>query len=120
MAVSLSVWAGIAVLVLANALYVAAEFGAVGVRRSRVRRMSDDGLPLGQRLLPYVVDPAALDRYVGASQIGITVSSLMLGAFAQATLSVQLAPILAESFSLQPVTSLSAAAFIVLSCLTAF
>jgi CBS domain containing-hemolysin-like protein len=120
MAVSLSVWAGIAVLVLANALYVAAEFGAVGVRRNRVRRMSADGLPLAQRLLPYVEDPAALDRYVGASQIGITVSSLMLGAFAQATLSVWLAPIVGESLSLTPLAALSAASFIVLSGLTAF
>ena len=53
MTVSLTVWAGIAILVLANALYVAAEFGAVGVRRSRVRRMSDDGRPMARRLLPW-------------------------------------------------------------------
>jgi CBS domain containing-hemolysin-like protein len=119
MAVSLTAWAGIAFLVLANALYVAAEFGAVGVRRSRVRRMSDDGLPLAKRLLPFVEDPVALDRYVGASQIGITVSSLMLGAFAQATLSVGFAPILERSFQLTPLAALSAAAVVVLSGLTA-
>lgn len=116
---SLTVWAGIVILVLANALYVAAEFGAVGVRRSRVRRMSDDGLPLAQRLLPYVEDSVALDRYVGACQVGITVSSLMLGAFAQATLSVGLAPILAQSLALPPVAAMSAATFIVLFSLTA-
>jgi CBS domain containing-hemolysin-like protein len=34
----LGVWILVAVLILANAFYVAAEFGAVGVRRSRVRR----------------------------------------------------------------------------------
>ena len=77
---------GITLFVFANALYVAAEFGAVGVRRSRVRRMAEDGNWLAQRLLPYIETPAALDRYVGASQIGITLSSLMLGAFAQATI----------------------------------
>src|SRR5690349_12933564 len=120
MAVSLTVWAGIVILVLANALYVAAEFGAVGVRRSRVRRMSDDGLPLAKRLLPFVEDSVALDRYVGASQIGITVSSLMLGAFAQATLTVDLAPVLAQTFALTPIAALSAASFVVLSGLTAF
>src|SRR3954466_6833691 len=108
MTVSLSVWAGIAVLVLANALYVAAAFGAVGVRRSRGRRMSDDGLPMARRLLPFVDDPAALDRYVGASQIGITVSSLMLGAFAQATLTVFLAPLLISTFGLGALTAGSA------------
>src|SRR5262245_53831052 len=120
MAVSLSVWAGIAVLVLANALYVAAEFGAVGVRRSRIRRMSDDGLPLARRLLPFIEDSVALDRYVGTSQIGITVSSLMLGAFAQATLTVALAPLLAEQFALPTLAAQSAAAVIVLAGLTAF
>jgi hypothetical protein len=30
-----SVWVGITALIVANALYVAAEFGAVGVRRNR-------------------------------------------------------------------------------------
>ena len=73
-----------ALLILANSLYVAAEFGAVGVRRSRVRRLAEDGGGLARRLLPFVRTPVALDRYVGASQIGITLSSLILGAYAQA------------------------------------
>ena len=84
---SAGVWIVLTVLIVANALYVAAEFGAVGVRRSRVQRMSDDGNWLATRLLPYLETPVGLDRYVGVSQIGITLSSLMLGAYAQATLS---------------------------------
>jgi CBS domain containing-hemolysin-like protein len=109
---------GIAVLILANALYVAAEFGAVGVRRSRVRRMSDDGHPLARRLVRFVEDPVALDRYVGASQIGISATSLMLGAFAQATLTVAFAPILQRWFTLEPAVASSSAAVIVLLALT--
>jgi putative hemolysin len=116
--VSPAVWAGIILLVLANALYVAAEFGAVGVRRNRVRRMSDDGHALAKRLLPYVEDSIALDRYVGASQVGITVSSLMLGAFAQATLSVALAPVVTQAFGLSGPVGASTAAFVVLVGLT--
>src|SRR3990170_3232281 len=88
------VWIVLAALIAANALYVAAEFGAVGVRRSRVRRMADDGSRLARLLLPFVERPAALDRYVGVSQIGITLSSLILGAYAQATLSGTLVPAL--------------------------
>ncbi len=110
---------GIALFVFANALYVAAEFGAVGARRSRIRRMAEDGNWLAQRLLPFIETPAALDRYVGASQIGITLSSLMLGAFAQATISVQLAPLAANWFSLDPRTALSATSIVVLVVLTA-
>ena len=116
---SVGVWTVIAVLIVANALYVAAEFGAVGVRRSRVRRMSDDGNWLARRLLPFVDSPAALDRYVGASQIGITLSSLMLGAYAQATLSAPLAPLLAEWFDLTPSPRRRSAAIVVLVTLTA-
>lgn len=95
---TLGVWMIFAALLAANALYVAAEFGAVGVRRSRVRRLSEDGNPLARRLLPFVEDAAELDRYVAASQIGITLSSLILGAYAQATATVALAPWIASHF----------------------
>jgi len=116
---SLPVWIGIAVFILANALYVAAEFGAVGVRRSRVRRMAEDGNRWARQLLPFIETPAALDRYVGASQIGITLSSLMLGAFAQATVTIAFAPMLAGWFTLDSRAALSAATVIVLVVLTA-
>jgi CBS domain containing-hemolysin-like protein len=114
-----STWAIVAILILANSLYVAAEFGAVGVRRSRVRRLAEDGNWLARRLLPYVETPSTLDRYVGTSQIGITVSGLTLGAFAQATFALALAPVLTARFGLAPVTAVSAAAVVVLVVLTA-
>lgn len=82
----------VSALILVNALYVAAEFSAVGVRRSRVRRLADDGNRLAVTLLPVVEDGRELDRYIAASQIGITLSSLVLGAYGQATLSAPLAP----------------------------
>lgn len=115
-----TVWVVLAVLIAANALYVAAEFGAVGVRRSRVRRLAEDGGWLAQRLLPHVDDPTALDRYVGASQVGITVSSLMVGAYAQATLTRELAPVLESAIHTTPVAALSIAAIVVLVALTGF
>lgn len=113
------VWIGIVALILVNALYVAAEFGAVGVRRSRVRRLADDGQRTAARLLPHVVSTDALDRYVGASQIGITLSSLGLGAFAQATVTVALAPVVGGALDLDPETALAATAIAVLTVLTA-
>ena len=116
---SLTVWAVIFVLILVNALYVAAEFGAVGVRRSRIKRMSEDGNWLARVLLPFINDPANLDRYVAVSQIGITLSSLVLGAYAQATLAVSLAPRLVSWFSLEANAAASWAAIAVLVALTA-
>jgi putative hemolysin len=116
---SSGVWVVLTLLIAANALYVAAEFAAVGVRRSRVRRLAEDGNWLAGQLLPHVEDPAALDRYVGVSQIGITLSSLMLGAYAQATVSAPLAIAIQPHFDLTPVGALSAATAIVLVVLTA-
>jgi CBS domain containing-hemolysin-like protein len=113
------IWVVLTVLIAANALYVAAEFGAVGVRRSRVRRLSDDGHWLAARLLPHVQDPVALDRYVGASQVGITLSSLTAGAYAQATLTLGLASMLASTFGMVDTTALPVAGLVVLLSLTA-
>ena len=48
----------IALLILLTALYVAAEFAAVSARRSRLRRLAEDGNALAARLLPVVEDPA--------------------------------------------------------------
>ena len=108
------VWVVLTLLPAANALYVAAEFAAVSVRRSRVQRLAEDGNWLALQLLKHVEEPAALDRYVGVSQIGITVSSLVLGAYAQASLSGPLAALMAPVLSLTPVAALSVAAGIVL------
>jgi putative hemolysin len=87
--------AGVILLLISlNALYVAAEFAAVGARRSRLRRMAEDGHPLAARLLPVLDDARHLYRYIAASQVGITLSSLILGAYAQATLAPRAVPLL--------------------------
>ena len=111
-------WTIIVLLILATGLYVAAEFAAVSVRRSRLRRLAEDGSGLAARLLPVVEDPAALDRYIAASQIGITLSSLILGAYGQATVAPRLEPILARIGGLDPVAAESTAAISVLLFLT--
>ena len=114
-----SAWLIVSLLLLANALYVAAEFGAVGVRRSRVRRLAEDDHPLAKRLLPFVEDATKLDRYVAASQIGITLSSLILGAYAQASAAVALTPWIARTFSLANDRAETATIAVVLAVLTA-
>jgi putative hemolysin len=89
---ALATWAVVAFLVLVNAFYVAAEFGTVSTPRSRIRRLAAEGNLRARRLLPVIDDPLALDRYIAASQIGITLSSLVLGAWAQVTIAPVLAP----------------------------
>lgn len=109
----------VALLVLANALYVAAEFGAVGVRRSRVRRLAEDGHIRASRLLPYIEDPAALVRYLSATQVGITLASLTLGAYAEHRFSGSVEGALAGRFGLDEIAAHSTAAVLILVGLTA-
>ena len=104
----------VAALILINAVYVGAEFAAVSVRRSRVQQLAAGGNPLASWLLPLIDSPAALDRYIAACQIGITLSSLVLGAYAQRTFAVWLAPLVAEMGGVQDVAAQSASAAAVL------
>jgi CBS domain containing-hemolysin-like protein len=101
-------------MILANALYVAAEFGAVSVRRSKIQQLAEEGHRLAKRLLPIVEDPEELDRYIAASQIGITLSSLILGAYGQAQLAPILMPLFEGLGGLQRATAESTSAAVIL------
>ena len=111
-------WVVIFGLIAANALYVAAEFAAVGTRRSRIRQLAQEGNVLAGRLLPVLEDTRKLDRYIAACQIGITLANLVLGAYGQATLAVWLSPLFARWADLQQAAAQSASALIVLLGLT--
>ena len=63
-------------LVLANAFFVAAEFALVAVRRSRIDEMASRG-DAGARVVQRTLKD--LDRYISATQLGITLASLALG-----------------------------------------
>ena len=71
----------ILVMVAANALYVAAEFATVGSRKSRVQEIAETGNRTARKLLVILRDPKKLDTYVARCQIGITLSSLVAGAY---------------------------------------
>ncbi|MGH7448507.1 MAG: hemolysin family protein, partial [Longimicrobiales bacterium] len=105
-------------LIAINALYVAAEFAAVSVRRGRIRQSAEDGHPLARRLLPFITDPHRLDTYIAACQIGITISSLVLGAFGQARLAPMLAPLFTSIGGMQDVAAQSVSALVILVVLT--
>jgi putative hemolysin len=66
----------VVVLVLANAFFVAAEFALVGSRKTRLdelARAGDGKARLARRAVQ------SLDRYISATQLGITLASLGLG-----------------------------------------
>lgn len=110
----------IVVLTLLTALYVAAEFAAVSVRRSRLRQLAEDGHWLAVRLLPYIETPHKLDRYIAASQIGITLTSLVLGAYGQRAIAPSFAPLVAAWTGFDAPTALSVSGISILIALTVF
>jgi CBS domain containing-hemolysin-like protein len=108
----------ITLMVSANALYVAAEFATVSARKTRLTQMAGSGNRLAAMLLPYVEDHKALDNYIAACQVGITLSSLVLGAYGQSTVATWLAPILANLGNLAEPVAFSISATVVLILLT--
>lgn len=77
--IALKVFAVI-VLVFVNGFFVAAEFAFVGVRRSRVETLAAEGNKSAVRLLNLLDN---LNAYLSASQLGITLASLGLGALGE-------------------------------------
>ena len=64
------------VLILANGFFVMAEFALIRVRRTRLEELANDG-NVTAKLALKMVD--ALDTYLSATQLGITLTSLAIG-----------------------------------------
>lgn len=106
------------VLVLVNALYVAAEFASVAAPRSRVAEAAEQGSARAAGLQGVLESPEKLDRYIAACQIGITLSSLVVGAYGQAKLGPGLQALLEQHGGLEAKTAASATVVLILIVLT--
>jgi CBS domain containing-hemolysin-like protein len=88
----------IVVLVLLNAFFVAAEFALVSVRRTRIEEMVAQGDQRALAVRRAISDP---DRFIAATQLGITLASLGLGWIGEPALSHLIDPVV----SLIPIPS---------------
>ena len=78
-------------LVLANGFFVAAEFALVSVRRTRITTLVADGNTRALWVQKAIDDP---DRFIAATQLGITLASLGLGWVGEPALSGLIIPML--------------------------
>ncbi|NJN65809.1 MAG: HlyC/CorC family transporter [Chloroflexaceae bacterium] len=70
-------------LMVINGMFVAAEFCIIGVRPTRIAQQANEGNRTAQHIRQILEDPALLDRYLVATQLGITVASLSLGMYTE-------------------------------------
>jgi CBS domain containing-hemolysin-like protein len=86
----------IAVLLLVNAFFVAAEFSIVGAPKSAIEARAGRGDRLARMVLRVLDDSHRRDLYIATAQIGITVASLGLGMYGEHALAGWVAARLGE------------------------
>jgi len=77
---------GVVVLILLNGFFVAAEYGLVTARRTRMVELHHQGNRRARAALRLAGDPP---QFIAAMQLGVTLTSLGIGALGEATLSHQ-------------------------------
>lgn len=89
----INAWLGLVivlVLVLINGFFVAAEFSLVSVRKTRIDELVAHGQRNAQAVQHAIRDP---DRFIAATQLGITLASLGLGWIGEPALSHLIEPL---------------------------
>lgn len=84
--------AAVAGLLLLNAFFVAAEYGLVTARRTKIVELQQEGNRRATHVLKIVSRPP---RFIAAMQLGVTLTSLGIGALGEPVLSEILDPVLA-------------------------
>jgi putative hemolysin len=84
---------GVAALILLNAYFVAGEYGLVTARRTRIQELEQQGNRRARSVLQIVSDPP---RFIAAMQLGVTATSLAIGALGEQALAKVFDPLFAS------------------------
>jgi CBS domain containing-hemolysin-like protein len=83
-------------LVLLNGFFVAAEYALVTVRRTRLQELSEEGNRRAKQVLGLTAVPP---RFIAAMQLGVTVTSLAIGALGEQALTELFDPVMATALA---------------------
>ena len=108
----------VAVLVLLNALFVAAEFAIVGTPRVAIEKRAAAGNRVAQRVRAILEDPQRQDRFIATAQLGITLASLGLGMYGEHEVARRLEPWLDGFGPARYITAHTLASIIAVAILT--
>jgi putative hemolysin len=86
----------VAALVLLNGFFVAAEYALVTVRRTRLQELSAEGNRRAKQVLGLTAVPP---RFIAAMQLGVTVTSLAIGALGEQALTELFDPVMATALA---------------------
>jgi CBS domain containing-hemolysin-like protein len=84
---------GVGILILLNAFFVAAEYGLVTARRTRIIELHHQGNRRARDVLRITRDPP---RFIAAMQLGVTLTSLAIGALGETALAHAFDPLMAS------------------------
>lgn len=87
------------ILLLMNGVFAMAEVAVVSSRKARLRRLSEQGNASARAALELAESP---NRFLSTVQVGITLVGIFAGAFGGASLTNQLAPLIARVPALAP------------------
>ncbi len=108
----------VTVLVLLNALFVAAEFAVVGTPRVAIEKRAAAGGLVARRAQMILADPRRQDRFIATAQLGITLASLGLGMYGEHEVAVRLVPWLEGLGAAKYVAAHSLASILAVALLT--
>lgn len=83
-------------LVFLNGFFVSVEFAAVASRRARIEVLAESGHTSARIVKGWLENAGTRDRLIAASQLGITIVSLALGAIGENTFEILLEPLFHE------------------------
>ncbi len=88
---------GVGILILLNAFFVAAEYGLVTARRTKMKELAETGHRRARAVMRIVAEPP---RFIAAMQLGVTLTSLGIGALGEPALRHAFDPVMATALAI--------------------